>query len=302
MTRPRRPGPGHYGGLGLALVVMLLAAGCGSSSSGSGHTPTSGSAQAPTVSLVRAADVSTATAGYRTTVTLHETVPSLGSIEGTANGSFSPAAHAGAMSIQMQLPPSAGLGTLQAQMVLSRSALYMKLPQLASKIPGGKPWIYINLDQVGKAAGIPGLGSLVSGTSSLSDPSQYLSFLRATAAGSVKDLGQATVNGLATTHYHAELDLAKLPAAVPAAQRPTIRQLVEALEKNGATSQIPIDAWIDSSHLIRRIQMAYSEPLGSTGQTAMIALTENFLQYGPQPAPAVPNASQTVNLLSLIHG
>jgi hypothetical protein len=287
-------------GIGLALVALLLAAGCGSASSGSS---TSGSAQTPTVSLVRAADVSTATAGYRSVMTLHETVPSVGGIDATANGTFSPAAHTGAMSMQMQLPPTAGLGTLQLQLVLTRSAIYLKLPpQLASRIPGAKPWIYINLNQVGKAAGIPGLGSLVSGTSSLSDPGQYLSFLRATSAGSVKDLGQATVNGQPTTHYHAEVDLAKLPAAVPAAERATVRQLVAALEKKGAATQMPIDAWIDSSHLIRRIQMAFSEPLGTTGQTAAIALTENFIQYGPQPAPAVPSASQTVNLLSLTQG
>lgn len=289
-------------GIGLAVVVMLLAAGCGSSTSGSTQGPT-GSAQSPTVSLVRAADVSTATAGYRATMVLHETVPSVGSIDLTANGSFSPAAHAGAMSMHMRLPPSAGLGTLQLQVVLSRTAIYMKLPpQLASKIPGGKPWIYINLDQIGKAAGIPGLGSLVGGTSSLSDPGQYLSFVRATSARTVKDLGRATVNGLPTTRYHAELDLAKLPAAVPAAQRPTVRQLVAALEKKGAATQIPVDAWLDSSHLIRRLHMTFSEPLGTTGQSAAIALTENFLQYGPQPAPAVPNGSQTVNLLSLTQG
>lgn len=293
---------GRVGAVGLALIAMVLAAGCGSSASGTSHT-TSRTAQTPTVSLVRAADVSTAAAGYRAAVTMHETVPSVGSIDATANGSFSPAAHTGAMNMQMQLPPSAGLGTLQLQMVLSRSAIYMKLPsQLASKLPGGKPWIYINLDQVGKAAGIPGLGSLVSGTSSLSDPGQYLSFLRAASAGSVKDLGQATVNGFSTTHYHAKLDLAKLPQAVPAAQRPTVRQLVAALESKGATTQIPVDAWIDSSHLIRRIQMAFSEPLGTTGQTAKIDLTENFLEYGPQPAPAAPNRSQTVNLLSLTQG
>ena len=255
------------------------------------------------MSLVRAANVSTAAAGYRATMALHETVPGVGGIDMTATGSFSPAAHAGAMSMQMQLPPSAGLGTLQLQMVLGRSAIYMKLPpQLATKLPSGKPWIYVNLDQAGKAVGIAGLGSLVTGTSSLSDPGQYLSFLRATSAGSVKDLGPATVNGVPTTHYHAELDLAKLPEAVPAAERPTVRQLVAALANKGAAHQIPVDAWIDSSHLIRRIQMAFSEPLGTTGQTAAIALTENVTQYGPQPAPAVPNARQTVNLLSLTQG
>lgn len=283
------------GGILLALgAVAALLAGCGGSS---------GSAHPPTVNLARAADVSSAAAGYKAVITLRETVPNAGAVDMTANGSFSPASHAGSLSMQMHLPASAGLGTLDMQMVLNKTTIYVKLPpSLASKIPGGKPWLYVNLGQIGQAAGIPGLGSLVSSSSSLSDPGQYLSFLRATAVGSVKNLGRATVNGVATTHYQAEIDLAKLPSVVPAAQRQAVQQLVTALQKKGAATEIPIDAWIDSSNLIRRIQMNFSEPVSSTGQSVAVAMTENFIQYGAQPAPVVPPASQSVNLLSLTHG
>jgi hypothetical protein len=159
----------------------------------------------------------------------------------------------------------------------------------------------INLAQAGKAAGILGLGSLLSSSSSLSNPGQYLDFLRATSVGTVKNLGQATVDGFKTTHYHGEVDLSKLPGAVPAADRQAIQQLVGALQKKGVTAQMPIEAWIDSSNLIRRIQITFSEPL-STGQAVAVAMTEDFLDYGPQPAPAIPSASQTTDLLSLTKG
>jgi hypothetical protein len=271
-------------------VAALVVAGCGSSSSSSNHVPT--------VSLSRAADVSSAAVGYKVAFTLHETASTVGTIDGTGSGSFSPASHLGALSMDMSVPTAAGTGPLQMQMVLDRTTFYVKLPpQLSSQIPGGKPWVYLNLNQAGQAAGIPGLGSLVNSSSSLTDPGQYLSFLRATAVGSVKDLGPATVNGESTTHYSAEVELSKLPQAVPPSSRQTIRQLVSALEQRGATTRLPIQAWIDSSNLIRRIEVAFTEPVD--GQSVAISLTENFVQYGPQPAPAIPSAGQTANLLSL---
>jgi hypothetical protein len=281
--------------IGLAVAAALVA-GCGSSgSSGAGNTPT--------VSLNRAADVSSTASGYRIAMSMQETVPNTGQIHMTGTGSFSPAAHLGAATMQMELPPTAGTGTLQLGMVLDKTTVYMKLPAaLTSKIPGGKPWLYINLSQAGQLAGIPGLGSLISTSSSLNDPGQYLDYLRATSASSVKDVGQATVNGVHTTEYHAVVDMTKLPNAVPAPQRRTIEQLVNALKSKGLTTQMPIDVWIDSSSLVRRVQLAFSEPLPNTGQTVSVAMTENFLQYGPQPVPAIPSASESANLLSLLHG
>ncbi len=282
---------GRLGTLTVLGAVGLLLAGCGGSSSGS--------AQAPTVSLTRAADVSTAAAGYKVAVTLRETVPNVGAVNATGIGSFSPAAHRGTVTMRMALPSSPTTGALQLQVVLDKGAIYMKFPpQLASKIPGGKPWVYVNLSQAGKLAGISGLGSLLNGSSSISNPGQYLNFLRATSAASIKDLGPATVNGIRTTHYHAEVNLAKLPDVVPPAQRTAIQQLVRAMRAKGATTQVPMDAWIDSWNLVRRVQSSFSETIN--GQSLAIAMTENFLQYGPQPAPAIPSPGQTVNLLSLV--
>jgi hypothetical protein len=273
------------------VAAAVLVAGCGGSS---------GSGKPTTVSLTRAADVSSAASGYRVALKLHETVPSAGQVEMTGSGSFSPATHAGAMTMEMDLP---GTGTLDLQVVLNKTTVYVKLPaSLASKIPGGKPWLYVNLDQAGQAAGIPGLGSLISSTSSLNDPGQYLDYLRATSSGSVTSLGQATVNGVRTTHYHAVVDLTKLPEIVPAAQRQSVEQLVAALRSKGLATKMPIDAWIDSSNLIRQIQLAFREPVPSTGQSVSIAMTEDFLAYGTQPAPAIPSPSQSTNLLSLTHG
>jgi hypothetical protein len=112
------------------------------------------------------------------------------------------------------------------------------------------------LGAAGRMVGrFPGLGSLINNSSSISNPGQYLDYLRATASGSVQDLGPATASGVRTTHYHAIVDLAKVPAAVPGSERAAAQQLVAALRSHGASTRAPVDVWIDSAHLIRRYRM-----------------------------------------------
>lgn len=281
-----------------ALICLASAAvaGCGSSSS----KP----AANQTLNLTRAAYVSGGSPGYRVAMTLQESVPSIGRLAVNGNGSFSASAHTGSFTMQMSIPSpaaaQAGLSSLSLQMVLVPGTMYMKLPpQLAAKIPGSKPWWKIDLKRVARLSGIPGLSSLINSSSNLNDPGQYLDFLRATSDGSVKNLGQATVNGTQTTHYHARIDLSKLPNAVPAADRAGVQQLITALRSRGLQAHgFPVDVWIDSSHLIRRIQLHYSQPLGAS-QSADVAMQANYLSYGPQPTPAVPAPRDTSDLLTL---
>ena len=49
-----------------------------------------------------------------------------------------------------------------------------------------------------------------------------------------------------------------------------------------------------------QVVITYTEPIN--GQKASITTQVDFVQYGPQPAPTVPPASQTQNLLSLTGG
>ncbi len=277
-------------------AVAMLLAGCGSSS-----TQSSSANQPPTATLTRAAYVSSTAPGYRSVISLKENVPSVGVITATGNGSFRlTPKHEGSMAMTLKIPSAAssGLGILQMQVAFVPGTVYMKLPpQLASRIPGGKPWLSINLSELGKAAGIPGLGALVNSSSSLNNPAQYVDYLRATTDGTVRNLGQATINGVQTTHYHAVIDLTKLPSVVPASSRASAQQLVAALKKRGTKTQLPIDTWIDSSQKIRRVVITYTQPIN--GQQSTITTTVDFVEYGPQPAPTIPPASQTQDLLAL---
>jgi hypothetical protein len=278
-------------------VAMLLGA-CG----GSSPKPV---ATVPAAALTRAADISSGASGYKMAMTVRET---LGAerILITGSGSFSVTKHSGAMVMQTSLPASVGNGapsSLREQVVINGGTVYMKLPPvITSKLPGGKPWLELNLAALGQKAGLPGLSSLTGGTSSTTNPGQFLEYLRATSGGSVENLGPATINGIKTTHYHAEIDLARVPNAVPRAFRKGAEQFVAALQKKFKAGNMPVDAWIDSAHLVRRIALNFTEQVPSSSQQVNLAMQVNFISYGPQPTPAIPPASQTTNLLTLLHG
>ena len=287
--------------MGAALVGSgALIAGCGGSSNNNTNN-NSKSASAPTkhVSFVRAADVSSAAAGFKLDMAMH--ISAAGhSVDINANGSFTPKAHQGSMTMDLSGGALNGQ-TVQMQMVLSGGTMYMKLPpSLAAKVPGGKPWLSLNFSQIGKAMNIPGYGSMLNSSSGIYNPGQYLDYLKAAADGSVKDLGQETVDGVQTTHYQAQIDFAKLPDAVPAAERPAIRQLVKVLQAHAKLSGIPVDAWIDNSNLVRKVALTLSGTVN--GQPLNEAITLNITDYGTQPAPTVPSPDQTTNLSSMMQG
>ncbi len=275
-------------------AAAMLVSACGGSSSKSVAT-------VPVSTLTRAAYVSSAASGYKAVMRIHESVGPVNVVM-TGSGSFSPREHLGQMSMRMRLPGQAAsmLGkNLTVQAVFAGQTVYMRMPVLTSRIPGVKPWLALNLSTLGKASGIPGLSSLMSGTSSLNDPGQSLSYLHAISAGTVTNLGATTINGVKTDHYHAEISLSKLPDAVPPSARKGVRALVAAMRTKLHAANMPIDAWIDSNHLVRRIAMHYSQQL-PTGQAANVTMQMNFVAYGHQPKPTIPPASETTNLSSLL--
>ncbi len=235
---------------------------------------------------------------------MRETVGSL-QISMTGTGSFSTARRAGSMTMQMTVPGAAATAigsSLRLRLVFAGDTFYIKLPPaMSAKIPGGKPWLELDFGTLSRMAGIPGMSSSMAGSSSMYDPGQFLDYLRAASAGSIQDRGLVTVDGIETTHYSGDIELAKVPDALPASARKGAEQLVGALQKEFRAGKMPVDAWIDARHLVRRIAMSYKLRLPGTGKSTSVSMLLDFVAYGPQPRPAIPPASQTTNLDSLIH-
>jgi len=147
-----------------------------------------------------------------------------------------------------------------------------------------------------KASGIRGFSSLANNPVS-SDPSQFLSYLRATS-GKVAKQGSEAVNGFQTTHYHATINLDRVPDTLPSASRQGAKQAVSSIEQLTGLKQLPVDAWIDSNNLIRRMRLSFAESLAPSVKLN-IGMTMDFVKYGPQPKPVFPSADQVSDASSL---
>ena len=242
-------------------------------------------------------------AGFKAVMTIQEDIPSAGTISMKGVGSFSQS-RVGSLTLYINVPEvaAAGIGTLQMSAVLDHTTEYIKLPALiASRAPGIKPWIEINFAQLGNSSEASAVSTLMRASNQLSDPSQYFYYLKAITAGSLRSLGQETVDGYRTTHYRGDENLSQLATLVPADQRAAVQQAIASIRSRaGLGRSIPVDVWIDSRDLVRRLVV--NETLNDAGKTITLSVREDFPQYGPQPAPAIPPASEVTNVSSLAAG
>jgi hypothetical protein len=182
------------------------------------------------------------------------------------------------------------------EVILDGTTIYQRIPALADRL--GKPWLKVELDDLGGLAGVQGLGDLAQANSS--DPSSTLAYLR--GAGKVTELGREEVRGEATTHYRAVVDLERAAQKSPAAQARTLRQVAETL---GTASQ-PVDVWIDGDGRTRRMTQTidYSKvKLPNVAKdelpTSMSILVE-FYDFGTEVSVPVPRPSEVSNVKDLL--
>ncbi len=253
--------------------------------------------------VAKAATTSNSVPGFRANIIMEMESAALPTgITATGTGSFDVRDHAGAMNLAMQLPNSPqitqalGSSTLNLEERIRQLTIYMKMPAtLSSKLPGGKPWWKLNLAQAAAAQGLSGLSSLTSNPAG-GDPSQFLQYMR--GAGKVTKLGSAQIAGFRTTHYHVLVNLDKVATKLPSSDRTAVNQTIKKLETMLGSHQLPVDVWIDGNNLIRRMQMRMSLAPAS-GQALTMSLQMTIPQYGAQPEPSVPPASQVSDLTSL---
>jgi hypothetical protein len=196
-----------------------------------------------------------------------------------------------------QVAQTLGSTTMQMGMVVRGSVLYMKFPAaLAAAVPGlgGKQWIKLDL---AKLSGLPGVSSLTNNPT-MSDPSHMLQYLRA-ASDSVTQEGEESVNGVATTHYRAELNLDRLQGGLPADDQRLITRELSKLQQVTGSGTLPIDVWIDAHHLVRRMVMSLGLH-APDGPSLQETVTVDMTDYGPQPRPAVPSADHVADVGSLL--
>ena len=192
--------------------------------------------------VAKAASISTTTPGFQMRFVVRFGSPQLPTaLKATGTGSIDARDRTGSVLFVMNagndpdLKKAFGGSTLRFQELVNGTTVYLKLPAaIAAKLPGHRPWMKVDL---AKASGIPGFSSLANNPVS-SDPSQFLSYLRA-ASGNVSKQGTEVVNGIQTTHYHATISLDRVPNALPAASRKGAKQAVSSIEQLTGLKQLP---------------------------------------------------------------
>lgn len=252
--------------------------------------------------IAQAATLSSSTAGYRLHMAMEITSSALDSpITATGTGVVDLRDHATAFSIVMnlgdqpQVIQQLGSSTMRVDMVLEGAIAYMKLPSnlTASLRTSGRPWIKADLS---KLSGVPGLSSLADSPTT-SDPGQALQELESVSGG-VANLGPQRMDGVETTHYQADLSLDRLIGSVPSSERSVMRRVISTLQQAMPNGAIPVDVWVDSRHLVRRITTTLDISIPS-GQNLQETATVDLGDYGPQPRPATPPSDQVLDATRL---
>ena len=167
-----------------------------------------------------------------------------------------------------------------------------------NQVPGHKPWLSINLNQVSQARFGASLSQLssVSGT----DPAQALSQLAAVSS-QVTKTGAAAIDGVPTTAYRAEENLNKVAARLQARVGTKAAQAIRQEAKKLGTSTLLVQIWVDAHHLVRQIRYQVPIPAASTSGgagTGTATTTITFTSYGAPVRLTAPPASQTADITS----
>jgi hypothetical protein len=166
------------------------------------------------------------------------------------------------MAMTMSLP-----GGKSVEMRLIRGVMYLNAGQLG--LSTSKPWVKLDLTDPSNP-----VGQLMQRMAQSTDPAQMAQAFRKMTK--LTNLGQATVDGVSTTHYRATIDTTQMTSTLglPASQ---LSQLPKTLTE---------DVWVDAS----------SHPVKMAMNMRQLAMTMHFSRWGEPVHITAPPASQVAEL------
>jgi hypothetical protein len=249
-----------------------LAAGCGSSSTKTPAPQGKGtSTPAPnTVALVTAASAKTLD---KRSSRVDSTVVSTSGLSLQSTGAYDYRRANAVLDVTIR---TSGRTTKQ-HMVLVSGVAYVSLPGLGK---GGK-YLRLNLSDLTGRSG---------GTSF--DQGTQLALLRG-ATSSLHTVGSEPVRGVPTTHIAGTLDRQKALSALPDAKVRAALLKLSALVKT--PNQVPVDLWIDSSGVLRKLRQKITLPAQKVMSVSIpastVTTTNEFYDFGVPVTAVAPPAS-----------
>lgn len=178
-----------------------------------------------------------------------------------------------------------GAGGMEQRII--GDTLYMRGGIFGMLGGGGSKWLKVSFGELGEASGMDLKGMMTQSTQA--DPRAQLQALL--AAGDVQSVGSETIDGVKTTHYTGEVEVADLAKSAQIDDKTRAE-----LEKSYAAAQMGVthlDVWIDESFQARRFVSTSETPMGD------VTMTMNFKDYGKPVDIAAPPASEVTDLSSL---
>jgi len=202
------------------------------------------------------------------------------SLDITGHGAFSFVNKTGDLTLDIPLLGQGSAGTVEIEQVGGQ--IYVSTPKLTS-VDGGKQWVSFTLAGFQQEVGSSDpLISLADG-----NPTATLGLLES-LTGTVTEAGKSDIDGVPTTEYQADLNLA----------HPTTSSTIisSALAQTLGLSSVPVDVWVDSAGRARQVSTTFSV-LGLT-VTAQVGLNS----FGSPVSVTAPPADEVVPGSALLQG
>jgi hypothetical protein len=165
--------------------------------------------------------------------------------------------------------------------------LYLHSPQLGTLFGDPGRWLLMRSQVFGDLLQGDASGAGMSGS-----PTQQLDALK-DASYQVDEVGPERLDGVATTHYRALLDLDKIADQM---KSEVSGEFADAIERSMQQVQSSVvDVWISDDGLLRRETTSTS-----MGPQGMFTMNMDFSRYGVRPAIQVPPSSQVFDVTSLM--
>jgi hypothetical protein len=282
--------------IGVSALLAAGVTGCGGSGTsargggGSATTPRSvDGARVVRAAYAKTLQAKTAEIYFRETVQASSGTSQ--SITGTGAVDF--AHHAFLMT--MNLPTTGSM-----VVVIVGTTEYVEIPPAArERMPGHTPWVSIDLNRLVQAKLGGSLAQWSAGASN--DPSQVLAQLSA-VSDRVTIIGHPTVDGVITTEYRAQVDVAKALARTRRKSGYAAAQLLARTLKPLGSRTLPMELWIGVDHLVRRFQETIVVPTGGNAPGGALRTTVlmDFDRYGTPVNIAAPPRNQVTDLTTRI--
>jgi hypothetical protein len=230
-------------------------------------------------------------ARFRMVITMTDVPGAPGTIEITSEGELDLKGNRSHLTMTFPEIPGQTASLGEMEVISDGTILYLRADAVtqAAQIP--TPWIKADLANLS-----PELADLQSLSSGQNDPSQAIEFLR--GAEDIEEVGTETIDGTETTHYRGTLDLEKAAEQAPPEARESVRAAVDQVKEQLGSTTVPIEVWVGSDDLIRRMAFEYPLPAEAGGSdTSQMVLQMDLFDYGatieiePPPADQVTDVS-----------